>query len=356
MNLQKISPTDAGLEALLTKELGIIKENYTTDAQHLATNNLPAKGETFSVYWAEHHSKFENLITVLNQHLQSDALLFRVRQTADAASAEKQDLQSMRKDVQDALTEVRKEEPPLPDYNPVKRAGIRITVVAIALFEGLYTGPVFMQIGFNRIEASIASCLLAITLTAYYSSARTAIGRAPSRRQKRMVFFCMWLLPVIFFFFIGTGRADFLTQLSQQDGGEGITYSPWLFIITSIVMSTIALLLSVIQADKESQNQYKYYTAWKQKKKELETRLGTIEAQIKATDTNTRSSALTAAGTYELGHVLEQRVIAAARSGFEDFKKRIITRRTWADGPSMNEPYPMTFHTNFNYKSTPPNE
>lgn len=356
MNIQKINYLNTEFETMLDKELGIIKEKYSADAQHLVSNNLPASGEAFSMYWAEHHSKFENLITVINQHLKSDALLYQVRQIAEAASAEKQDLQNRRKEVLDTLADHCREQPTQPDFSPARLAGIKTTVAAIAMFEALYTGPVFMQIGLSWIEAAVASSLLAVALTAYYHNAPLVIERASNSRQKRIVFICIWLLPVIFFYFIGTGRADYLTQVSQEDGGEGIIYSPWLFITTSIIMSITALMLALFQPDKEAGNQYKRYKTWKRKKTELEIQLGDIEKHIKAADTNTRANALAAADTYESGHILEQRVITSARSGFEDFKKRIVTRRGIAGGPSMQEPYPFTFNTNFDYKSSKSHE
>lgn len=356
MNIQKTSPIDAGLEALLHRELDTIKEKFISDANHLAVSNLPRDGETFSFYWAEHHSKFENLITMINQHLSSDALLFDVRQSTDAANSNKQDLHNSRKELEDALTDHCKDMSQPPDYNPAKHIGIKTTVAAIALFEGLYTTPIFSQFGLSWIESAIAASLLAIALSSYYDSVPAILRRARTPKEKRIVFAIMWLLPVVFFYFIGTGRADYLTQLSQEDGGEGIIYSPWLFIVTSVIMTSIAMLLSLLQPDKGTKTKYTHYKTAQRKKKELETKLEAIEQQIKATDVNSRSTALSAAQIYEYGHTLEQQVISFAKSGFEDYKKRIVTRKTTPFAPSIQEPYPFPFKTNFNYKSTTSNE
>ena len=356
MNIQKITHANTGLENLLNKELGVIKEKYTADALHLATNNLPSEGDTYSVFWAEHHSKFESLLTVINQHLKSDALLYQVRQTTDAADTAKQELHNRRKELQDALIDHCRETPQEPEYSPARITGIRTTVALIALFEGMYTTPVFMQIGLSWIESACAASLLAIALTSYYHSVPTVMQRAGTPRMKRIVFIGMWLLPVAFFYIIGISRADYLTQLSQQDGGEGIRYSPWLFIITSIVMSTIALLLALFQPDKQTRNHYHHYQKWQRTKKDLETKLQAVEEQIKIFDSNARNTALSAAQTYEYANSLEHYVITSARSGFEDFKKRIITHRVIPGGPSMQEPYPFEFPTHFNYKTQQPHE
>ena len=356
MNIQKITQTATGLENLLNKELGVIKEKYTADAHHLAANNLPVNGETFSIYWAEHHSKFENLLTQINQHLKSDALLFQVRQTNDAADSSKHELHNKRKELQDTLIDHCRETPQEPEYSPARITGIRTTVALIALFEGMYTTPVFMQIGLSWIESACAASLLAIALTSYYHSVPTVMQRAGTPQMKRIVFLCMWLLPVVFFYIIGESRADYLTQLSQQDVREGIRYSPWLFIITSIVMSTIALLLALLQPDKETRNHYRHYQKWQRTKKDLETKLQAVEEQIKASDNNARTTALSAAQTYEYANSLEHYVITSARSGFEDFKKRIITHKAIPGGPSIHEPYPFEFPTHFNYKTQQPHE
>ena len=356
MNIQKITQTDTGLENLLKKELGVIKEKYISDAQHLATNNLPANGETYSVFWAEHHSKFESLLAVINQHFKSDALLYQVRQTTNAADSSKHELHNKRKELQDALIDHCRETPKEPEYSPTRITGIRTTVALIALFEGMYTTPVFMQIGLSWIESACAASLLAVALTTFYHIVPTVMQRAGTPRMKRIVFLCMWLLPIAFFYIIGISRADYLTQLSQQDSGEGIRYSPWLFIITSIVMSTIALLLALFQPDKETRNHYHHYQKWQRTKKDLETKLQAVEEQIKTSDSNARTTALSAAQTYEYANSLEHYVITSARSGFEDFKKRIITHKTTPGGSSIQEPYPFEFQTHFNYKTQQPHE
>ncbi len=339
------------LEREINSSLDAAKARAVNDAMHLASQNLPAnQTEVHSMYWQEHHSRFDTILSFIKQTLKRDASVFGAQQANQTTNEDLQKLQNDTKFLKDKLADHLVQLPPAP----VKKDKFKGLVPAISALEGAYSVPVFESMGFSPVLAWIMGAVFGICLWLFFKLIKKAFTKAPTLWVKLLICAGTVLILGVVFTTMCKMRAEHLTAIAQSEGLD-INYSPWPILIISLFFSVIALLVTLFAepSDKEKESM-EIHSAWQTSKNQLESEIARKEDSMKRLRQTSIQGATQVAERLEYGHSLELRVTETARLAFEQFKKQNLAHRT--DGPgtlSIAEPYPFQFNYNFAYKNQP---
>lgn len=341
------------LEAEINASLKSASERVTNDTTHLASQKLPGnQTETFSAYWREHHSRFQEILGHINQVLKRNSSVYEMNESNQACNEEQQVMNNDLKEQKDRLAD-HMTNPPHP---PKKNTGyFKGAAFLISILEGIYAVPALKSLGLSPIAAWVMAAVFGICLAFFFRLLSTSLRRSRSHVKKALLGFGAFILLAAVYFILGTMRAEYLSELAHAEGLD-IEYSPWPFFILSMFFSLVAFwVTNYDEPTEEEQAQANRYNNWNVSKQKLESEITGLNDRLKSLKQSTIQNSARVAERIEYGRCLELRVAETAYNTFERFKKQNLSHRT--DGPgnlSVGEPYPGQFDFQFQYKTDKP--